>query len=577
VFESFPVPHWKWELEGGAVLHRRLVMPHGSREEFFVCYEIEPSEKQQSLWLSFQAVLPVESDDDKLTAQAYRLARVEDRALYVHSTEPFRFNRRGEPLGPVVMETERLCDDEFEEEMWTGPELSFEVRAGESVYLCFSTREECEPAAAAEVLEKELQRRLTLPVPQLRPEHAAHAQHLAHAADQFLVRSECARWTIIAGYPWFTDWGRDTMISLRGLKRVPRYLNFGRLIIERFLEYEKEGLIPNLFPETGEEPEYNTADATLWLVDVFFRFWRTEELRKEHKSNPWQFGGPLKMLFPKGERGQHPLWNALKEIIAFKEKGTAGHNIRLDSDGLLSAGTPGTQLTWMDVKVNGEVPTPRHGKPVEIQGLWYNALRLMADAARAIGERQEAEHYEAMAARAQESFAKRYLSTDREHIADVIDRDTPGDVDWSIRPNMVIPFWLTHNIIPEEKRADVLRVAARELVTPRGLRSLAPGEKKYRGIYQGNRLERDRAYHQGTVWFWLLGPYVQGVRQERERVPELAAELPKLIKELLYHFENEGCLNQASEVFDGNAPHRPSGCFAQAWSIAALVDVLAKE
>lgn len=373
---------------------------------------------------------------------------------------------------------------------------------------------------------------------------------LRRAADQFIVRGGDGSTTILAGYPWFTDWGRDAMISIPGLCIATGRINEAREIVRHFLAHMNQGIIPNIFPEHGAQPRYNTVDATLWMVDVIFRLWTIEEIA-----------------------GDSELCERLREIVEWHERGTH-NNIRMDSDGLLVGGDAGTQLTWMDVKVNGHVPTPRHGKPVEIQGLWYNALMLIGKLAMRCGNDALAGHCAALGERAAAAFAKRFASKGKLHLADVVDRDGDGASDWSLRPNMIIPFALHHNIIPAAKRADVLRATAEELLTPRGLRTLGPQEPKYHSIYRGDVVARDHAYHQGTVWMWLLGPYVAGVIAEKRNVPELHAQLPAIAEGLIEHFVGEGCYGQCNEIFDADPPHIPRGCFAQAWSTAALIQIL---
>ncbi|MCC6546749.1 glycogen debranching enzyme N-terminal domain-containing protein [Candidatus Sumerlaeota bacterium] len=378
----------------------------------------------------------------------------------------------------------------------------------------------------------------------------SHGAHLSLAADQFIARGKGGSTTILAGYPWFTDWGRDAMISIPGLCIATGRIAEARGIVRHFLEYTSQGLIPNIFPEHGEQPRYNTVDATLWLVDVIFRLWPLDEIA-----------------------GDMQLCTKLREIIEWHERGTH-NNIRVAGDGLLIGGDAGTQLTWMDVKVNGHVPTPRHGKPVEIQGLWFNALQLIGMLAKALGDGSLAKRCGDLSTRVADAFARRFIDHRKVHLADVVDRDGAGSADWSLRPNMVIPFALHHNVIPATKRTDVLRAIAEDLLTPRGLRTLGPQEPKYHGIYHGDVVVRDHAYHQGTVWMWLLAPYFAGVIAEKEKLPDLYAALSSLAEELIFHFDHEGCLHQCNEIFDADPPHVPRGCFAQAWSTAALIQIL---
>lgn len=549
-FQCYPMPSWRWDLEGGGSLRETLFMPHGTTARLFLVYTFQPSAAQNHVRLSLRPLLTVEAEDRRLPSGAWLIANVEGTPLYLHANTRLEYARRGDVMEQVALELEKDCEDDHTEQLHSGPEFAFTVRGDAPVILEFSDHELPCIDTAAEMMETERERRLALQVPRLREEYAHLGLRLARAADQFIVHDDATGLsTILAGYPWFTDWGRDTMISLPGLALATGRQEEARAIMRHFLHYLNGGLIPNIFPEAGD-PKYNTVDATLWLVEAYFRAFDEQEIRRDSRS-----------------------WHQVLAILDAYCAGTH-HSIGRDSDGLIHAGTPGTQLTWMDVKVNDEVPTPRHGKPVEIQGLWYNALLLVAEMADRLGDGACADRCRAMAEEAAASFAKRFVIPGQDHLADVVDRDAAGEVDTSLRPNMVLPFALRHNIIPAAARAGVLRAAARHLVTPRGLRSLAPTEAAYRGIYRGNVLARDRAYHQGTCWLWLIGPYVRGVEAEAAQVPELAEQLPAIRRELVYHFEKEACLDQANEIADADAPHRPRGCFAQAWSIAALIEVL---
>lgn len=549
-FVPFPFPQWRWELEGGAILRKHILMPRGSSDTLWVCYSLRRSAVQSSLRLSVRPIISCPSDDIELAENVYQLAAFGNIPLVVHSSAELEFHRRGEELGTVVLEKEKECEDYWEQTLHTAAELSFEVTAENPVYLRFGTDPQAGLKGAEYLHDEELGRRTALRVERLPDEYEHLSARLSHAAEQFLVTTDLGRPTIIAGYPWFTDWGRDSMGSLPGLCLAAGRLGEARDIIRHFLSHLNCGLIPNIFLEEGNPPQYNTVDATLWLVEMAFRCWGESTIVNDEE-----------------------LWRALRAILIGYENGTH-HDIRLGRDGLVIAGDKGSQLTWMDVRINGEVPTPRHGKPVEVQGLWYNALMLMASAARNAGEEDLESHCRKLADRAQKAFARRFVLDGDAGLADVVDRDGAGTADTSLRPNQVIPFALHHNIIPPEHRPAVLRAVAGRLLTIRGLRTLDPGHPSYRPTYAGPLLERDRAYHQGTVWPWLLAPYVRGVVEERERVPELTGHVPEIVKHFLWHFESEGCLDSCSEIFDGNSPHKPRGCFAQAWSVAALVECL---
>ncbi|CAN5341074.1 amylo-alpha-1,6-glucosidase [soil metagenome] len=549
-FDAFPVPAWTWYLPGGGILTKQLFMPPGSRSVVRIGYRLEGATGDCTLRL--RPLLPHSARAEVCGESRWRFYGDGSPEVFlsVGGAGDAAITGEGFSLGAVDHQIERSCVDDPRQEVFAGPEIVVTLRAGSAVDFAFSADEAAlsqPPFEAA--LGEEIARRNSGQVCGIPASASRLSARLSHAADQFLTKTDAGASTIMAGYPWFTDWGRDAMIALPGLCLATGRVKEAREIILHFAGYMSRGVIPNLFPEAGDAPRYNTVDATLWLVESAFRAWSLPEL--------------------KAEEG---LWNKLKQVIFHHEFGT--HNdTRLDKDGLLRAGSLGSQLTWMDVKVNGEVPTPRHGKAVEIQGLWYNALLHAAAAAHEFGEGNLPIRYRAMAEQARLSFAERFFADDGA-IADVVDRDGDGSADFSIRPNAVICFGLPHNIIPPARRADVLRRTAKHLLTARGLRTLSPIDPNYRGIYAGNVLTRDRAYHQGTVWLWLLGPYVKGVIAEKARAPELFAGIPAIRAKLFEHFESEGCINQANEIFDGDPPHEPRGCFAQTWSVAAMIEIL---
>ncbi len=553
-FENDILPRWRWPLPGGGVLVRQLWMPRYGNTTL-IRYALEGENAPASVDVCIRLILAHDPKIDYLPANGY-LGERDDIPLVI-STDAEAIKPTGRPkFGPIDIEheTEKDCEENPHGLLWYAPDFTIRVERDKRRWVALGNAPfDLNTADAA--YEKEIKRRQAMSVsmaknPDILP--ATTWRRLAHSADRFVVRRYDGLMTILAGYPWFTDWGRDTMISLTGLCLKTGRFEEAHSILEHFLNHVDNGLIPNLFPEEGNEPQFNTIDATLWLFEAIFRYAR--------------LSGDEDFL-----RNQMPV---LSDMIDCHIAGTH-QMILVDQDGLLRGGTKGSQLTWMDVKIDGHVPTPRHGKPVEIQGLWYNALLGLADWAEKFGiMADKIADWRQRAATCREQFHARFVSEAYNHLADVVDRDSRNTADWSIRPNMVLPFALTHNIIPTEARAKVLRVAADELVTPRGMRSLAPGDPEYKPIYRGDRRVRDHAYHQGTVWMWLIASYVQGVRAEAESVPELAEKLPQLQKDLLTHFLHEGCPGECNEIFDAEPPHTPRGCFAQAWSTAALIEVL---
>jgi predicted glycogen debranching enzyme len=359
---------------------------------------------------------------------------------------------------------------------------------------------------------------------------------LTRAADQFLVQRGEGK-TVIAGYHWFSDWGRDTMISLPGLTLATGRYDEARGILRAFAESVDRGMLPNRFPDAGETPEYNTVDATLWFFEAIRAY----------------VAATNDLAFVRAE-----LLDVLGEIVAWHEAGTR-YGIRVDGDGLLLAGEPGVQLTWMDAKIGDWVVTPRYGKPVEIQALWYNALRVMRDLT---GHT----HYTVIADRVRESFLGQFWNESAGCLYDVVDGDRR---DASIRPNQILAVSLFHSMLPDDLAARVVDTVERHLLTPFGLRSLAPSDPQYRGRYGGDPVSRDSSYHQGTVWPWLMGPFVTAYRKIHGQSPDWTGPFRQFV-------EAEGG-GQIPEVFDGDAPQRPGGCIAQAWSVAELLRCLVEE
>jgi predicted glycogen debranching enzyme len=375
------------------------------------------------------------------------------------------------------------------------------------------------------------------------------------AADQFIItpvgraeERERARAagdtvrTMIAGYHWFTDWGRDTMISLEGLTLVTGRRGDAAYILKTFAHYVREGLIPNLFPEGRREGLYHTADATLWFFHALDRYLHYADGREI-----------LQLLLP-----------TLVQIYHAHLRGTA-FGIGVDAaDGLLRQGAEGYQLTWMDAKVGDWVVTPRRGKAVEINALWYNALRLLEGWLRDDHQNELALQISNLAAQAHRSFNEKFWNSPAEGLFDVI--DGPNGNDPSCRPNQIFAFSLRHPVLQRDRWDAVLKVVAERLLTPVGLRSLAANHQDYKPQYFGDLRARDAAYHQGTIWAWLIGPFIDAWLRVHPDEPEAARALLRGFEQHL----NEGCVGSISEIFDGEAPYSPRGCVAQAWSVAEV-------
>jgi predicted glycogen debranching enzyme len=366
------------------------------------------------------------------------------------------------------------------------------------------------------------------------------------AADQFIAArpldGDADAKTILAGYPWFSDWGRDTMIALPGLCLATGRQWLARNILRTFSRFVSEGMLPNQFPRAGVAPLYNTVDATLWYFDAVRQYFEaTSDIAL------------LDELYP-----------VLDGIMDAHVRGTRYH-IHVDpADGLLYAGEPGVQLTWMDAKVGDRVVTPRIGKPVEVNALWLNAAAAMAGFARSIG--RNAARYEDLAERARTGFA-RFWNSEKQSCFDVIDAPgSPDGKDAALRPNQILAVSLPETALAADEQRAVVNVCSRELLTSFGLRSLGRNDVGYRGRYSGNPEERDDAYHQGTVWGWLLGPFALA----HLRVYQDAGEAMSFLEPMFGHIKTAG-LGTSGEIFDGDPPFTPNGCIAQAWTVGEIL------
>ncbi|MGF6643798.1 amylo-alpha-1,6-glucosidase [Paraburkholderia sp. GAS82] len=372
---------------------------------------------------------------------------------------------------------------------------------------------------------------------------SAFASQLHRSADAYLIAREKGS-TLVAGFPWFTDWGRDTFIAMRGLLLASGRHEAAKSILLEWASTISEGMLPNLFPDYGSTPEYNAVDASLWFVVAVHDYLAAEHACDDTRKR---------------------LQQAVEEILTGYSRGTR-FGIRADDDGLLRAGVPGVQLTWMDAKVGDWVVTPRIGKPVEVQALWINALRIAA---------KWNPQWQEPAARASQAFAQRFTDPSSGALFDNVDADhVPGKIDRSIRPNQIfavggLPFPLLEGAAA---RAVVEQVET-HLLTPLGLRTLAPSDPAYRGRYAGGQVERDSAYHQGTVWPWLIGPFVEAwLRVNQPAEGARAQARTRFLAPLIEYLDRDG-LDHLCEVADGDAPHHPGGTPFQAWSLGELLRV----
>lgn len=372
---------------------------------------------------------------------------------------------------------------------------------------------------------------------------------LFSASGDFLIRRKVENeqtWTIIAGYPWFLDWGRDAFIALPGLCLSTGRLEIALSVLQTFANAVSEGMIPNRFDDYGNAPHYNSIDASLWFV---------------HAALAWRKAGGSRQEFAR------KLLPAIREIMDAYRQGTR-FGIHADRDGLITGGDEETQLTWMDAKHGNTVFTPRYGKAVEINALWYSNLRGLAEYCESndpIAARETA----ALADRVRESFVKVFWNEEGRCLYDCVFPDgTPDD---SLRPNQVFAVSLPHSPLDEAQQKCVVHAVQRELLTPYGLRTLSPRDERYIGRFEGDAWHRDAAYHQGTVWSWLIGPFVEAYLKVHQDTPASRKQCAAFLHPLILHLVDSGCIGTISEVFDGTAPHRPGGCVAQAWSVAELL------
>jgi predicted glycogen debranching enzyme len=552
------LPVWRWTL-GAVVFEQRLWMPHGTNT---TCVQ----------WTLVSAPSPVELEVAPLCTY---------RDYHWHHRGPYGFNVRTEARAatltayagarPFRLQSERATFDSAPDTYWNfhhreeagrglddGEDLfrpgAFRVtlQPGESETLTLTAEHDApRPAAATRVVELERQREL-LGRAGLPPSAPEWIRQLVLAADQFVVERRTADGqplghTVIAGYPWFADWGRDTMIALPGLALATGRHEIAASVLRTFARFVSEGMLPNRFPDAGDAPEYNTVDATLWYFVAVGEYWRRTQDRTL-----------VAELYP-----------VLQDIVAWHERGTR-YGIAVDpEDGLLRAGVDGVQLTWMDAKVGDWVVTPRIGKPVEINALWHDALATLRDLALVLDRKDDAARWLAAAERVARSFNDRFWNANDRCLYDVIDGPEGGigadgrRRDGSLRPNQVFAVSLPHALLDTERARAVLDACHRALWTPIGLRSLDPADRAYTATYRGGPLQRDAAYHEGTVWSWVAGPFALA----HHRAHGDAAHARALLDGMADHLR-EACLGQVSEILEGDSPHLPRGCFAQAWGVA---------
>lgn len=555
-----PFPIFTYEV-GGVRIEKSVFMVYGENMTV-ITYTVKPlpgGPRRSQVVLSVRPFVAGRGHHDLMheNAEFDKAVKVEPDSLnmqpYTHLPRLFigfaggRFQHSGYWYRNYFYRKERERDYPCTEDLYSPGVLVFNFDESDSQSIIMST--DPIPNAPAEGIRgKELRRRRRLMSTPLADTDLG--RYLIPAADAFIVRRGEDGRSVIAGYPWFTDWGRDAMISLPGLTLATGRFEDARRILSTFAAHIKEGLVPNRFTDEGDEAEYNTIDATLW----FF-----EALRKYYDyTNDCDF---ISSLLP-----------ALRDIIRHHLEGTM-FSIKAGGDHLLAGGTPDVQLTWMDAKVNGEVITSRSGKAVEINALWYNALMILSELCADAGGLAEESKYDVLASRVFESFNREFWNEDAGCLYDVISGDHR---DASIRPNQIFAISLTYPVLEKSRRQSVMEVVKSELVTPFGLRTLSPGDPRYRGRYEGDLYSRDTAYHQGTVWPWLIGHYIRAYQRTYGLSEETLTYCSSLLQGVLDHMKVNG-LGTIAEVYDGDPPHRPRGCFAQAWSVAEVLRTMAED
>jgi len=570
------LPVWTYHVRE-VVVEKRVLLPH-LQNTVHVSYQViskgvPPGLELRPAFHFRHHEAPVDAD----LAAPYKLTAVDGRyeiAAARRKLPPLRMQLHGREsaftiapskIPQVVYRLEQQRGYAYEGELWSPGFFRVALTERSTATLVGSTEpwDIINVLGPEDVLAAERERRarlLHVAIPKARQSFPAE---LVFAADQFVITpagrfEEAARAhaagdevrTVIAGYHWFTDWGRDTMISLEGLTLITgRWLEAG-YILRTFARYVRDGLMPNMFPEGAKEGKYNTADATLWFFHALGRYLERTADRTT-----------LKLLLP-----------MLIDIAEHHLRGTR-FNIHVDSnDGLLVQGEEGYQLTWMDAKMGDWVVTPRHGKAVEINALWYNALCLLTSWLRESGDETSAQHYAQHAERARVSFNNRFWFAEGGHLYDVVDVDGGSNNDSSCRPNQLFAISLDHPVLDEERWSSVLDVVEKKLVTPVGLRTLSPDSSDYKPLYAGDLRSRDGAYHQGTVWAWLIGPFIDAWLKV---YPHDRAAARKFLEVFPVHLSDDG-IGTISEVFDAREPHMAGGCIAQAWSVAEVLRAWAK-
>ena len=556
-FRLDPFPTWTFEIDG-IKLEKSVFMPQGSNT-VQVEYKLLQAPAGAEPVLEVRPLIAFR-DYHSTTRENGDLNPTVERGLNSASIQPYinlprlyfthnsdQFANQGYWYKHFLYRVEQERGLDYQEDLFNPLVLTWTLSKKRAAQIIASTEpRDIKEAAAVRRAESQRRQQVAASAPLDDPLVRA----LAVAADQYLARRG-EDWTVIAGYPWFTDWGRDTMISLPGLTLFTGRADIARSILRNFAHHTDMGMLPNRFADSGEGAEFNAVDATLWFFEAVRAY--------AAATNDYDFV-------------RRELYDVLNQIVEFHIKGTR-YNIKLAENGLLNAGAPGIQLTWMDAKIGDWVVTPRSGKPVEVQALWYNALRTMEGLATRFGDDERRKKYSGLASLAASTFNRIFWNKDTHCLYDVVNGGPP---DGSIRPNQILAVSLHHSMLAQETARTVVETVEKELLTPVGLRTLSRSDARYRATYEGNQYSRDTAYHQGTVWPWLLGPFVTAYVRVNGGTAQARAQARELFRGIEQHL-NEAGLGQVSEIFDAEPPHHPRGCFAQAWSVAELLRALCED
>lgn len=541
MFEYEYLPQWTYFVNG-ITLQKQIVMEH-ERNTIGISYKIMVPYGMSGILCATPLMRFTPKDVQPKESQKYIVDGTsitsEGKCLYFKTNGKVRYTEE-ERIRELYFSYDARDGRDSLGSVVKNHEIVFEFTEGYHEFEIIYSDGEIE-ADYPELLDKELKRLKELE--QTSGLKNPAAKQLVRSADQFMVKRDSTNGdSIIAGYPFFSDWGRDTMIALLGCGIETKQFSRVKSVLRTFANYCEKGLMPNLFPEGANEPMYNTVDASLWFIDAVYEYGK--------KSGDSEF---VQEMLP-----------VMKDIIRWYQKGTDYH-IQMEEDGLLSAGSGFEQVTWMDVRIGEILPTPRHGKPVEINALWYNALCIMH-------ELTSEKEFEKMASHVKKSFIEKFWLNEEGYLKDVITSDQSRKyTERQVRCNQVWALSLPYSMLDEEKALKILDMIEKKLYTPYGLRSLSPDDNEFHPVCCGNQRDRDLAYHQGTVWGFPLGAYLLSILKWQN--PETAY---RNVEQKLQMFEtalNEGCVGQVAEIYDGENPVESRGCYAQAWSVGEMLRV----